>query len=236
MIETEYGKIYTGVDNLEVLKCLPDNSVDAIYIDPPYLTNKKWEKNGWSFDDKFDGMWDFLFFLGERLVEAKRVMRECEFKLINGILYKDGRVETYQPLIEKITKDHSGKAKLKKLEKGVIVGSSIFVHIDYRTNSEIKTYLMDPLFGEGKSALEWNEVNALMHMKIGKKVHTPISVPEVEISDGPSICLDFFAGSHSYAAACHKLGRRYISIEMNESEQLFLDQIEGFEFGQLRTD
>jgi len=63
--ELKYGTIYTGRDNLEVLKELPDNSVDMIYIDPPYLTNKKWEKNGWSFDDKFDDMWDFLYFLGK---------------------------------------------------------------------------------------------------------------------------------------------------------------------------
>lgn len=223
--ETELGFIITGRDNLEVLKEIPDNTIDQIYIDPPYLTNKTWEKNGWSFDDNFDSMWDYLFFLGERLVEAKRIMRTRTFQLVDDILYEDGKVCTYEPLKNKILCDYSGKGKRKLLLKGVEVGASIFVHIDYRTNSEIKTYLMDVLFGEGKSTITLDDVNTLMYNKIGKKLHTPISVTPVTIEQGPSICMDFFGGSHSYAAACHKLGRRYISIEMNKTEQLFKDQI-----------
>jgi DNA modification methylase len=190
-IDNPEGFIITGEDNLKILKLLPDNCIDNIYIDPPYNTGKKWSKNGWEFDDTFDSKWHFLLFLGERLVEAKRVMAE---------------------------------------------GASIFVHSDYRMNNEIKTYLMDPLFNEKESALSWCDVIGIMSDKIDEVIYKPISVPPVVIGKGPSICMDFFAGSHSYAAAAHKLGRRYISIELNESEQLFLDQIDGFTFGQLRTD
>jgi len=228
--ELEYGTIYTGADNLEVLKSLPDNSVDMIYIDPPYLTNKSWEKNGWSFDDKFDDMWSFLFFLGERLVEAKRIMRTRRYQLIDDVLYEDGEVCTYEPRRDKILEDYSGKGKKKKLEGGVDVGASIFVHIDYRTNSEIKTYLMDPLFGEGGGALSWEQVQTLMP----QPVHIPKSAPQILIEQGPDIVCDFFAGSHSTAAAAYKLGRRFISIEMNDSEELFYKQIEGVEFGEMR--
>ena len=234
--ETDYGFIITGYDNLDILKQLPDGCVDSIYIDPPYLTNKTWEKNGWSFVDKFNDMWDFLYFLGERLVEAKRLMRTNHFQLVNNVLLKNGKPETYQPLMNKIKEDYSSKGKRLKLEKGIDIGSSIFVHIDYRTNNEIKTYLMDPLFGEGKTTLEWDEVQDIMYKKIGKRIHDPISIPSVDISDGPSICMDFFAGSHSYAVAAHKLGRRYISIELNKSEQLFIDQIKDVTFGEKRED
>jgi 16S rRNA G966 N2-methylase RsmD len=38
------GVIITGADNLDVLKTIPDNTVDMIYIDPPYLTNKVWKR------------------------------------------------------------------------------------------------------------------------------------------------------------------------------------------------
>lgn len=237
VIKTDHGLIYTGVDNLDVLKQLPDNIVDSIYIDPPYLTNKTWKKNEWSFEDKFDNMWSFLFFLGERLVEAKRIMRTRHYQLVNNILLSDGKPETYQPMIDKVLEDNNSKNKRKVLEdKGIKIGASIFVHIDYRTNSEIKTYLMDPLFGEGKSALTLDDVNIIMMSKIGKSLHTPISVPTVKIEDGPSICMDFFGGSHSYAVACHKLGRRYISIELNKSEQLFLDGIKDVGFGDMRKE
>lgn len=236
-VDTDNGFIITGHDNLDVLKTLPDNCVDQIYIDPPYLTNKTWEKNGWSFEDSFPSMWDYLFFLGERLVEAKRVMRTSLFKWEDGKLYRDGKEETYQPIIDKIVEDWvDKKSKRKQIEKGVEIGASIFVHVDYRTNNEIKTYLLDPLFGEGKTTLEWEEVQALMKIKIGKKCHTPVSVPAVDIPSGPSICMDFFGGSHSYAAQAYLTGRRFISIEKNKSEQLFLDAIEGKEFGCERED
>ena len=222
VIKTEYGLIYTGVDNLDLLKQLPDNIVDAIYIDPPYLTNKTWEKNGWSFEDKFDDMWSYLFFLGERLVEAKRVMRESVITWDGKDFYRDGQIIQYQPLIDKLTADWlSSKQKTKEVSKGKKLGASIFVHVDYRTNNEVKTYLMDPLFGEGKGALTLDDIQILMQNKIGKQLHTPVSVPTVTISDGPSVCMDFFGGSHSYAAACWKTGRRFISIEMNKSEELF---------------
>lgn len=236
-VDLDQGFIITGYDNLDVLKTLPDNCVDQIYIDPPYLTNKTWEKNGWSFEDSFLSMWDYLFFLGERLVEAKRVMRTSTFVWQDNKLYRDGKEETYQPIIDKITEDWvDKKSKRKQIEKGVKIGASIFVHVDYRTNNEIKTYLLDPLFGEGKTTLEWEEVQAIMKIKIGKKCHTPVSIPAVDIPSGPSICMDFFGGSLSYPAAAYKQGRRFIGIEKNKSEQLFLDAIGGKEFGEERED
>jgi hypothetical protein len=225
-VDLEQGFIITGYDNLEVLKTIPDGCVDQSYIDPPFKSNKTWEKNGWKFDDKFDDMWDYLFFLGERLVEAKRVMRESIITWDGKDFYRDGQIIQYKPLIDKLTDDWlSSKQKTKEVSKGKKLGASIFVHVDYRTNNEIKTYLMDPLFGEGKSALTLDDVQTLMQAKIGKTLHTPVSVPKVDITDGPSIVLDFFGGSHSYAAAAWKTGRRFISIEMNKSEELFWKQI-----------
>ncbi len=232
--DLEEGFLVTGYDNLEILKCLPDNCVDCIYIDPPYLANKTWEKNGWSFEDKFDNIWVFLFFLAERLVEAKRITRTRHYKIIDDELYEDDEICKYAPRRDKILSDYSSKGKMKKLMEGIDVGASIFVHIDYRTNSEIKTYLMDPLFGDG--ALEWNEVQALFNIKLGKSVHTPVSIPEVIINQGPDIIMDFFAGSMSTCAAAYKHGRRFIGIEKNKTEQLFCDSIKGKEFGCDRKD
>ncbi len=92
------NKIYLA-DNLEVLRSIPDNSVDLIYIDPPFNTGKRQERRrikvvrdeeggdrigfqgkkyrtvelgtfGW--DDAFD---DFLSFLYPRLEEAYRVLK-----------------------------------------------------------------------------------------------------------------------------------------------------------------
>jgi site-specific DNA-methyltransferase (adenine-specific) len=90
------GKIYFA-DNLAVLRTLPSNSVDLIYIDPPFNTGKVQERTqlktvrsergdriGFQgrryksivvgkkrFSDVFD---DYLAFLEPRLVEAHRVL------------------------------------------------------------------------------------------------------------------------------------------------------------------
>lgn len=235
LVIEDKGLIITGYDNLQVLKNMPDGCVDNIYIDPPFLTNKTWEKNGWTFHDHFDNMWEYLYFLGERLVEAKRVMRESVITWDGTNFYRDGLVISYQPLINKLTTDWlSSKQKTKEVSKGKKLGASIFVHIDYRTNNEVKCFLMDPLFGEGKGALTWEQVQDIFQRELGKKIHTPMSVPKVDITDGPCICMDFFGGSHSYAAAAWKTGRRFISIELNKSEELFYKQIADTKFGEDR--
>jgi len=92
------GTIYLG-DNLEVLRQLPDHTVDLIYIDPPFNTGKRQERRrmrvihdeehgdrvgyqgrryrtvdlgttGW--EDTFD---DFITFIRPRLQEAVRVLK-----------------------------------------------------------------------------------------------------------------------------------------------------------------
>lgn len=91
-------------DNLEVLRGLPSESVDLIYIDPPFNTGKvqartslktvrdlEGDRLGFqgrryattkgdtrSFDDRFD---DFLAFLEPRIVEAHRLLKS------NGSFY-----------------------------------------------------------------------------------------------------------------------------------------------------
>lgn len=90
------GTVYQS-DNLAILKEIPDDSIDLIYIDPPFNTGKKQQLNqistvrddkgdrkgfgghlyrstrvsSFSFDDIFD---DYLGFLEPRLIEAQRIL------------------------------------------------------------------------------------------------------------------------------------------------------------------
>lgn len=90
------GVIYLA-DNLDVLRALPTESVDLIYIDPPFNTGKDQQRvqlktvrseegdrvgfqgrryksivlGSWQFSDVFD---DYLAFLEPRLIEAHRVL------------------------------------------------------------------------------------------------------------------------------------------------------------------
>jgi DNA modification methylase len=58
-------------NNLEILKSLPDESVDLAYMDPPYNTGRDFGE----FQDKFDSMSKYADdFLHPRLVECQRVL------------------------------------------------------------------------------------------------------------------------------------------------------------------
>ena len=69
-------------DNLEVLKNMPDESVDLIYIDPPFYSNKGWEiiwGNGAekrAFDDRWrGGIEHYVDWMVKRLKELHRILK-----------------------------------------------------------------------------------------------------------------------------------------------------------------
>jgi site-specific DNA-methyltransferase (adenine-specific) len=68
------------IDCLQGLKELPSESVDLIYLDPPFFTQKDQssfsKKSGktFSFSDKWDSISEYADFLSERLIECKRVL------------------------------------------------------------------------------------------------------------------------------------------------------------------
>lgn len=74
-------QLYLG-DNLYVLRGLPSQSVDLIYIDPPFFSNRTYTQI-WgddneirSFNDIFqDGMFSYLGWLNARLWEMKRILK-----------------------------------------------------------------------------------------------------------------------------------------------------------------
>ncbi|GAB3334790.1 hypothetical protein GCM10027299_43240 [Larkinella ripae] len=69
-------------DNLEVLREMESNSVDLIYLDPPFFSNKIyeviWGDKGEvrSFEDRFSGGIDhYIAWLKERVIEMHRVLK-----------------------------------------------------------------------------------------------------------------------------------------------------------------
>lgn len=60
---------FTTGDNLELLRDLKDETVDLIYMDPPYNTGRDF----YYFDDRFA---DFKTFMKERITECHRVLKK----------------------------------------------------------------------------------------------------------------------------------------------------------------
>ncbi len=69
-------------DNLEILKNMPADSVDLIYLDPPFFSNRNyeiiWGDKGEvrSFEDRFSGGIDhYIGWLKERVIEMHRILK-----------------------------------------------------------------------------------------------------------------------------------------------------------------
>ncbi|MCX5634202.1 MAG: DNA methyltransferase [Phycisphaerae bacterium] len=73
--------IYCG-DNLEQLKKLPENSIDLIYIDPPFNSNRNYEvfwgetKEKRAFEDRHASTQAYIEFMRPRCVELHRVLKK----------------------------------------------------------------------------------------------------------------------------------------------------------------
>lgn len=74
--------IYYG-DNLNVMKIIPDESVDLVYIDPPFFTNKDHEiileenDEVRSFNDKWaGGIQEYIGWMRPRIIEIKRILKK----------------------------------------------------------------------------------------------------------------------------------------------------------------
>jgi len=73
--------LYFG-DNLQILRSLPSNSIDLIYIDPPFFSGRVYNQV-WGDDNElrtFSDIWDgglpsYLIWLDTRLWEMKRVLK-----------------------------------------------------------------------------------------------------------------------------------------------------------------
>lgn len=73
--------IYCG-DNLDVLKSFPSDSIDLIYIDPPFFTNKQYEliwNDGFetrSFEDRWEGgIQHYIDWMSPRIEQLHRILK-----------------------------------------------------------------------------------------------------------------------------------------------------------------
>ena len=59
------NSIYCG-DNLQIMRQFSSGSIDLIYLDPPFFTQRDFKTNIAGFSDKWKGMDSYLDFIKER--------------------------------------------------------------------------------------------------------------------------------------------------------------------------
>lgn len=81
VFQLKHNTIYCG-DNLKMLKDVPDASVDLIYIDPPFNSNRNYEvfwgdnQEKRAFDDRFGDAAAYIDYMRPRIVELYRVLKK----------------------------------------------------------------------------------------------------------------------------------------------------------------
>lgn len=196
------NRLFHG-DSTEVLQRVPDNTVDLIATDPPYLVNYR-DRTGRSIhnDDPTKAEW-----LPRAFTEMFRVLKPGSLCLT---FYGWNTVEKFQSAWN---------------AAGFIPVGHIVFQKDYASRHGITkaTHECAYLLSKGRpksprkplpDVLAWGRPS-------GNRLHPtqkPVAVFEPIIdaySEPGALILDPFAGSASAAVAARKLGRQYLAIELD---------------------
>ena len=194
-------------DCLELMKNIPDGSVDLVLTDPPYGIDfqSNFRKN------KFNKIENDSAVNAEFLDECKRVLKDT------GAIYCFTRWDVYPSWIEQISKRFKVKncivwfkrgGGLGDLKKGYIYNHEFIIYCAEK-NHRLNGKRRNDVFEFAKDA-----PSTYVH-----PTQRPISLLKEIIersSNEGGVVLDCFMGSGSTGVACAKTNRQFIGIELDE--------------------
>jgi len=142
------NKLYLG-DNLEVLRTLPSNSIDLIYIDPPFFSGRNYNviwgdsNEVRTFEDIWEGgITSYLIWLNARLWEMRRVLKNtgsiyvhCDWHASHYIKTEMDKIFGYENFQNEIiwcyeTAGKSKKTFSKKHDAILLYGKTSKIYLD----------------------------------------------------------------------------------------------------------
>ena len=231
-VEKFLNKIVLG-DAIEVLKEIPDESIDLVIVDPPYFISKpgkkigRKSKSGKSMDVKLDyGQWDW-FSSEDRFREfTEEWFKECVRALKTGgwifVFFDKKKIWWFDswlaPKYNVKTRDLFVWIKsnpVPSFRKMTFVSATEFIWVGSKgVESRIKNFL--------KQSEMVNYMITPNKAIYGKTDH-PTEKPEALITRFVETCsregeivLDPFIGSGTTAVVCKRLSRNFIGIEKNK--------------------
>ena len=194
-------------DCLELMKNIPDGSVDLVLTDPPYGIDfqSNFRKN------KFNKIDNDSIINAEFLDECKRVLKDT------GAIYCFTRWDVYPNWFEQISKRFKVKncivwfkrgGGLGDLKKGYIYNHEFIIYCAEK-NHRLNGKRRNDVFEFAKDA-----PSTYVH-----PTQKPISLLKEIIersSNEGGVVLDCFMGSGSTGVACVNTNRRFIGIELDE--------------------
>ena len=139
--ELEPNRLIWG-DNLHVMRQLPSESINLIYIDPPFFSNRTYnviwgdENEERSFSDIWEGGLDgYLIWLNARLYEMKRLLKptgsiyvHCDWHASHYIKVEMDKIFGYENLRREIIWTMSAASGFKGLVKNFVRGHDTILY------------------------------------------------------------------------------------------------------------
>jgi len=223
-------------DCLEVMKDIPDGSVDMVLTDPPYGTTQcKWDSV-----IPFEPMWEQLnrvtkesgaivMTAGQPFSSALVMSNPKQFK--HEWVWIKNRGSNFANTVREPMKEHevalvfsNGKWTYNKQMQPRTGGGVNRVAYDFKAITETENYgaIGSPNLRQGEMRVpsSWQKFNVASGAEKTKhSTQKPVALMEYLIktyTNKGEIVLDFTMGSGSTGVAAKNLGRRFIGIELDE--------------------
>jgi site-specific DNA-methyltransferase (adenine-specific) len=235
MIELFLNKIHQG-DCLDLLKQIPDNSVDMTFADPPFNLKKGYK----SYKDSL-ALQEYLEWCEAWILEMVRVTKPTGSIFVHNIpkwlTYYAGFLNKVADFKHWISWDAPTAPMGKTLQPnhyGILfyaknIKELKFYEVRYPHKRDRKTNFLSKDYGGKKAGLHpfgsllsdvWTDIHRVKHNKYRDEhpCQLPIHLLERIIlmsTDENDIVLDPFSGTGTTALAAKRLGRQYIGFELD---------------------
>lgn len=245
-------KLYRG-DALELLKKIPDKSIDLIFADPPYFGNQSGliikrndghantfdtQKARWAYSKSLSYQFDFHY---TWLKEAQRILKDGSTIWVTGTYHSIGVINVVlQDLGFKILNDiilHKKNAppNFKGSCFRAVTETMLWAKKNNYGKTKFNYWQMKRLNNntQMKNLWEyWAEKNPFRHPATKQQIILEYVI--LAASNEGDLILDPFAGSGTTGFVAQGLGRKCIMIEIDTNYcQLIKDRIEG-KYGEFR--
>ncbi len=232
-------------DVLDLLKELPDGSIDMVYGDPDYNVGVKYGDKSYTKD--FNEYIDWYIQLAK---ESLRVLKDTgnmfllnypkqnaylRVKYLDGVCYRvSDYVWVYNTNVghtpKRFTTAHRSILHCQKTNNNNFYKENVAVPYENPTDSRILRNLANG--SKGRMPYDWFYFNLVKNVSVEKTFHTcqiPQKLSELLIKSCTmpgDVVLILFGGSGSEIEVCKILNRQYISTEIDEAYyKMILDRL-----------
>lgn len=235
-LELESNRLIWG-DCLHVTRTLDSESVDLVYLDPPFFSNRNYnviwgdEHERRSFSDIWEsGLDGYLIWLNARLYEMKRVLKatgsiyvHCDWHASHYIKVEMDKIFGYENFRNEIVWSYGlgGSSRRYFSRKHDVV--LFYSKTDqYRFSKPLVPATSQRMKGQMKGMLDtWTDIPSLNN-QAKERVGYPTQKPEALIKriieaasrEGDTV-LDAFVGGGTTPVVAQQLGRRWIAIDQS---------------------